>query len=83
VSGGLALLFTAAIVSGTSRGGFVGLVALVTYGILVSRNRIRNLAIAAAAAPLFYAAVPASYQSQIASITENKEHDTGEARIFL
>ena len=82
-SGALALLFTVAIVASISRGGFVGLVALVIYGVLVSPHRIRNLAILAAAAFVFYASVSPNYKAEIASIFENKEHDTGEARVFL
>ena len=57
--------------------------ALAVYGILVSPNRIRNLAITAAAALVFYASVPASYKAEVASIFENKEYDTGESRTFL
>jgi O-antigen ligase len=82
-SGALALLFTAAIVATSSRGGFVGLMAVVVYSALVSRNRIRNLAITAAAALLFWAVVPSSYKGEIASIFENKQYDTGESRTFL
>ncbi len=82
-SAALALLFTTAIVVTDSRGGFVGLVVLVVYCVLVAPHRIRNLAIAAAAALVFYASVPAPYRAEIASITENKEHDSGEARAFL
>ncbi len=82
-SGALALLFTVAIVVSVSRGGFVGLVALVTCGVLVSPNRIRNFVILAAAALVFYASVPPNYKAEVASIFENKEHDTGEARVFL
>jgi O-antigen ligase len=82
-SGALALLFTIAIVVSFSRGGFVGLVALVIYGVLVSPHRIRNLALLAVAALVFYASVTPSYRAEVASIFENKEHDTGEARVFL
>jgi O-antigen ligase len=81
--GALALLFTTSIVMTSSRGGFIGLVALVAFALIVSRNRVRNLVITAAAALLFFAVVPESYKAEVASITENKEHDTGEARMFL
>jgi O-antigen ligase len=82
-SGALALLFTTAIVVSFSRGGFVGLVALVIYGVLVSPHRIRALAILAAGVLVFYLSVPPTYKTEVASIFENKEHDTGEARVFL
>jgi O-antigen ligase len=79
----LALIFTTAIVASASRGGFVGLVAVVAFGVLVSPNRIRNLAITAAAALLFWAVVPNAYKGEVASIFENKQYDTGESRTFL
>lgn len=82
-SAALALLFISAIVVTGSRGGFVALVAVVVYGILVTPHRIRNLAIVAVAAVVFYASVPDSYKAEIGTITENKELDSGEARTFL
>jgi O-antigen ligase len=83
VSGALALLFTTSIVASSSRGGFIALVAVVAYGVFASPHRMRNLAITVAAALVFYASVPASYKAEVASIFENREHDTGESRTFL
>jgi O-antigen ligase len=82
-SGALALLFTSAIVTTSSRGGFVALVALVVYGILVNPKRIRNLAIAAVAALVFWHSISPEYKAEIGSISENQEHGSGEARQFL
>jgi hypothetical protein len=82
-SGALALLFTAAIVASSSRGAFVGLLVVVAYGIFVNPKRVRNLALAVTAALVFYATVPGSYRAEVASIFENREHDTGESRTFL
>jgi O-antigen ligase len=82
-SGVLMVLFTTAIVVTSSRGGFVALVAVALCGVLVSPHRLRNLAVTASAALVFYASVPASYQAEVASIFEDKEHDTSESREFL
>jgi O-antigen ligase len=82
-SGALMVLFTSAIVDSASRGGFVALVAVAVFGVLVSPHRLRNLAITAAAALVFWAVIPDSYRGEVASIFENKEYDTGDARQFL
>ena len=78
----LTVLILAGIVVSLSRGGFIGLVSVTIYFVLVSRNRVRNLLITAVGALIFFFAIPTSYKSEVASI-QDTDTGTAETRFFL
>lgn len=83
----IAVVLLAAVVITNSRGGFLGLVGAVIYILLISKHRIRTLAILLAASGIFFLAVPKSYINEILSIQQEAsgeiEDGTGDARLFL
>jgi O-antigen ligase len=79
---GLLVLFLAGIVASISRGGFVGMVAVVGYCVMMGRNRLRNIAIAVVGAVLFVLAIPESYKGEIASIKDTQSGTAEERRFF-
>jgi O-antigen ligase len=80
--GALLVLMLSGIVASLSRGGFVGLVAVVLYCVFAGRNPIRNLSIAVVGSLIFYFAIPESYKSEVASIKDT-DQGTAESRRFL
>jgi O-antigen ligase len=80
--GALFVLLLAGIVTSLSRGGFIGLVAVILYCVLFGRHPIRNLSIALVGSLVFYLAIPESYKTEVASIKET-DSGTAEARRFL
>ncbi len=76
------LLLIAGIVGSLSRGGFVGLVVVVTYCVFVSRKKLRTLAVIGATAALLPLLAPASYIEEIRSISETSS-GTAKTRRFL
>jgi O-antigen ligase len=81
-SGGLAVLFTAAIVASFSRGGFVGFLAAALYCVVTGRNRIRNLLIGLFTGLAFLLVTPDSYKDEIRTIRETSS-GTADVRLFL
>lgn len=84
---GIGILLLSAVVTTNSRGGFVGLVAIVGYIILISRHRLRAIAGLSIATVIFFVAAPREYVEEILSIeketTGEIEDGTGDARMFL
>ncbi|MFO0687464.1 MAG: O-antigen ligase family protein [Myxococcota bacterium] len=87
VYAGIGLVLLASIVISLSRGGFVGLVGIVGYIILISKYRLRAIAGIAIAAAVFYVAVPRTYINEVLSIGQEAsgevEDGTGDIRLFL
>jgi O-antigen ligase len=81
-AGVLGFALVLCIVSTSSRGGFVGLVAVLIYCFVMSANKIRNFLVAAVAACAFLAMVPQSYLDDMATI-QNTDTGTADARQFL
>lgn len=65
-----------------SRGGFLGLVAVIGGLIFFSRNRIRNFMLLAVLASAMFVFIPRSYFGEVESIT-NPEDSTRVARLYL
>jgi len=80
--GALFVLLLAGIVASLSRGGFVGLVAVIIYCVLVGRHPLRNLSIALVGSLVFYLVIPESYKTEVASIKDT-DQGTAESRRFL
>ena len=80
--GVLVVLFITGIVVSISRGGFIGMVAVIGYCIAMGRNPIRNFSIVAVGALIFFLAIPASYKKEIISIGDTGS-GTAEIRRFF
>ena len=78
----LVLLFISGIVVSISRGGFVGMVAVIVYCIAMGRNPIRNFSFLAAGALIFFLVIPMSYKKEIISIGDTSS-GTAEIRRFF
>lgn len=87
VYAGIGIVLLASIVISLSRGGFVGLVGIVGYIILISKHRFRAIAGLAVAAGIFYLAAPKTYVNEVLSIGQEAsgevEDGTGDIRLFL
>lgn len=79
---GLSALFVGAIAASFSRGGFLGLVALVLFFVIASRHRVRNLIALGAGALLLVLLAPPSYLDEIRSIRDT-ESGTAMTRRYL
>lgn len=79
---GLGVLVVSAVVASFSRGGFVALAAVGIYCWIVTRHKLRNLAVLAVAAAAFMLLAPRSYLDEIRTITDTSE-GTAETRQFL
>jgi O-antigen ligase len=79
---GAVVLLLAGIVASFSRGGFVGLVAMVGYLIVASRHRVRSLALIGAGALLFLAFAPSTYLDELRTIQQTDD-GTAKGRKFL
>ncbi|UCD63471.1 MAG: O-antigen ligase family protein [Candidatus Zixiibacteriota bacterium] len=80
LSGVLLLIFILAVISSFSRGGWVGLAAVLVYGILNVRRKLAVIvltAFLAAAAALF---APSQYWSEVGTVTDTSE-STANARL--
>lgn len=83
----IGIVLLASIVISLSRGGFVGLVGIVGYIILISKYRLRAIAGLAVAAGIFYLAAPTAYRNEVLSIGQEAsgevEDGTADVRFFL
>lgn len=79
VSIGILVTFILGVVSSMSRGGWIGLMAVVLLLIWRSKNRVRSFAIVAVLLVVGAAFAPSNYWDEIRSISPNA--DTGEARV--
>jgi O-antigen ligase len=78
----LAILFVATSVATASRGGFVGLVAVLGYGFWTTRHKLRNFFLLVTAALAFFALVPDEYVEDLKTIQKTDE-GTANTRKFL
>lgn len=84
----LGLVFVAAIIASFSRGGFLGLAAVILHYLLTLGNKIRKLLLVVVAVSAFLTFAPQEYLDEIASIQEDAEldperHTTGMNRLWL
>jgi probable O-glycosylation ligase (exosortase A-associated) len=80
ISAAMLLLFILAVASSFSRGGMVGLAAVVIYCILSMKRKIAGLAVAGALALALFLFAPSSYWREASTITE-VDQGTAETRI--
>lgn len=73
VCAGVLAVLVSATVATFSRGGFVGLVVLSVYCVVVSRRRLRNIALLLVAAGIFAVFAPQEYRAEVKTLTDADE----------
>lgn len=73
VSLGMLLIYVLAVVSSMSRGGWVGLMAIIIICILKSKRKLLSFGIVISLAVVVYAFAPSSYWSEVGSISNTNE----------